>query len=508
MRDARKRGRKILGASAVLLAAGGCSTGMFSAANPNTLAPPTPYATWSPMKGTRLVSSKDCQTLLPDTFGANELSLAELIDIALQNNPTTKQTWAQARSAAGVYGQSLSDYYPNVQFDGSYIRSRGSTPGLQGSSTSANTTSQSIAAFSGTNFSVAYQTNVSPDVLITYTLLDFGVRKSIAEAARQALYYADLTHNQQIQTILQLVMNDYYYYLYQAAIKESYVANLENAAASLDAANQRFALGLAALGDVAQARTQYLQSKINLSNQGQSVENSFAQLAVDLGVPANIPFKVQPMPEQVNAEPILASVDALVEIAQTQRQDFLASQANVCSKAAALNYAKSQVYPIINGAFDIGRTWYSWTLNDKYHFALELSLTCPLFAGFYYQNGIRKARGDLEAARAQMLQTELGVIQSVTTSHMSVKTAADNLKFSEEYLKAAELEFDIELKSYKAGTVTILNVLSAQSSLADARSKKAGAQFQWFSSLAALAYATGSLCFDNLCLEPVEGECD
>lgn len=503
-----KKQKHRFAAAALFLTAGGCSTGMFNAANPSALSPPTQYATWSPMKGTKLISSKNCQTLLPETFGTNELSLAELIDIALQNNPTTKQTWSQARSAAGVYGQSLSDYYPSISFDGSYIRSRGSVPGLQGTTTSSATTTQPLSAFSGTGFNTAYQTNASPDILVSYTLLDFGVRSSIAETARQALYYADLTHNQQIQNVLQIVMNDYYYYLYQSAILRSNEANLENAQASLDAANQRFALGLAALGDVAQARTQYLQSKISLTNQKQAVENSFAQLAVDLGLPANIPFKVQPMPEQIEAEPILASVDSLVELAQTQRQDFLASQANVCSKAAALKYAKSQVYPIINGSFDIGRTWYTWTLNDTYHFALELDLTFPIFAGFNYINGIRKAKADLETARAQMLQSELGVIQNVTTSHMGVKTAADNLKFTEEYLAAAELEFDIELKSYKAGTATILNVLNAQSSLADARSKKAGAQFQWFSSIAALAYATGSLCFDTLCIQPEENECD
>ena len=496
-------------AAALLLVAGGCSTQMFNAAHPNKLSPPTPYATWSPMKGSRLISSKDCQTLLPETFGVNELSLAELIDIALQNNPSTKQTWAQARSAAGVYGQSLSDYYPNIQFDGSYIRMRGSTPGLQGSIASpTSTTSQTAATFPSSGVTTNYQTNVSPDVLVTYTLLDFGARSSIAEIARQALYYADLTHNQQIQNVLQIVMNDYYYYLYQSSVLHSDEANLENAQASLDAANQRFALGLAALGDVAQARTQFLQSKIRLTNQKQALENSFAQLAVDLGVPANIPFKVQPMPEKVEATPVLTSVDALVELAQTQRQDFLASQADVCSKVAAVQYAKSQRYPLFNGTFDIGRTWYKWDLTDGYHFAAEVSVTFPLFAGFYYTNGIRKAKADLETARAKMLQSELVVIQNVTTSHMGVKTAADNLKFTEEYLKAAELEFDIELKSYKAGTATILNVLSAQSSLADARSKKAGAEFQWFSSLAALAYATGSLCFDTLCLQPEEAPCD
>jgi outer membrane protein len=92
------------------------------------------------------------------------------------------------------------------------------------------------------------------------------------------------------------------------------------------------------------------------------------------------------------------------------------------------------------------------------------------------------------------MQSELSLIQDVTVAHMGVKTSATNLADSDEYLKSAELEFNIAITSYKAGTATILDVLKAQSSLADARAKKAQAQKNWFLSLADIAYATGSLC--------------
>lgn len=467
----------------ILLCASGC---MRDAANPFSLAPETPYASWSPMKGNRMISSSFCQTLLPDTFGPNELSLAELLDIGLHNNPTTKRTWAQARAAAGQYGQSLSPYYPNINFNGTYLRERSSF--YDGS--------PAITMF--------YETSVSPDVQLSFTLLDFGKRSSAAEAARQSLYYADWTHNQQIQTILQTIMNDYYNYLYQRALLHSNEANLENSQASLDAANQRFALGLASLGEVAMARTQFLQSKINLTSQRQTVENSFAQLAFDLGLPADVPFKVQPLPEQISATPLLESIDVLVEKAQKQRQDFLASEANVRSKEASVKNARAQMLPTVNSTFDLGHAWFNSGLEEKGpHWSAQFNLTFPLFSGFYYRNGVRVAKANLEQAQAQMLQTELSVIQSVTTAHMNIKTSAQNLRDSLEYLQAAELEFDIALKTYKAGTATLLDVLSAQSSLADARTKKALAQYDWFSALAAIAYATGSLC-----APPCEDSCD
>jgi outer membrane protein len=470
-------------------------------ADPFSLSPATPNSTWTPTKGNCLVSSKYCQTVLPSSFECGELNVAELVDIALQNNPSTKQTWANARAAAANYGQALSPFYPSIAFSGSYLRIKGSTVAAPSSTPTGvtqeeNSTQTGVLVEPGISSPTPfYSTQVGPDLALSYTLFDFGQRSSSALAAREALYYADMNHNQKIQNVIQMVMDDTYDYLYQQALLRSNQANLENAQMSLDAANEKFALGLAALGDVAQARTQYLQSKINLTSQKQNVENAFAQLAVDLGLPAHVPFKVQPLPDQVIAEPMLESVDQLVEKAQLQRQDFLAAQADVKSKEALVLSAKRAVYPVISTYLDIGHYWFQdGTQEDGMHWSAEFYLNFPIFQGFYYKNGIKKARANLEASRALMLQTELGITQAIANAHMGVKTAASNLADSEEYLKAAELEFNIALTGYKAGTMTILDVMSAQSSLADARSKKADSQKNWFVSLANLAYATGSLC--------------
>lgn len=474
------------------------------AADPFAMAPSSPFASWTPAKGNTLISSRFCEMLLPPSFGENALNLAELIDIGLQNNPSTKQSWAMARSAAAQYGIALSDFYPNVQFTSQYTRVRGSFGAPTVFSTAPTAAESSSAAAGGTSApstgsttttgSGLYSTTAGPDVELTYTLFDFGQRTAAATAAREALYFADWSHNQEIQIVIQTIMDDYYNYLYQLRVLHSNEANLENACASLDAANQKFSLGVAALGDVAQARTQYLQTKIKLTTQKQHVENSFAQLAVDLGLPANIGFKVAPMPDEVQADPMLENVDQLVAIAQTQRQDLLAAEADLRSKEALVLNAKRAVYPVLATSLDIGKYWFQGGQQEDYHWVAELTLSFPLFQGFFYKNSVKKAMANRDQSAARVLQTELGVIQNVATSHMSVKTSAQNLKDTEEYLKAAELEFNIALSSYKAGTKTILDVLSAQSSLADARSKKAGAQKNWYTSLASLAYATGSLC--------------
>ncbi len=425
------------------------------------------------------------------------MSLAELLDIALQNNPTTKQTWALARASAAQYGESLSPFFPNIEFSSFYFRQKAGFPetGVPTATAGSPTTISAGTLSNANTITESYFTEAGPDVILSYTLFDFGQRTAASIAAREALYYADLNHNQKIQQVLQIVMSDYYNYLYQMSVLKSDEANLANAQMALDAANEKFALGLAALGDVAQTRTQFLQSKINLTNQKQAVENAFAQLAVDLGLPANVPFKVQPLPEQVVAGPLVEDIDTLVMVAQQQRQDFLAAQANVRSKESSLLQAERAVLPTINSQVSTGRYWFNGGLVEpENHWTAAVTLTFPIFSGFQYRNQVKNAAANVDLAKAQLMQTELQLIQNVTTAHMGVKTSAVNLHDSSEYLKAAELEFNIALSSYKAGTMTILNVLQAQSSLADARTKKAEAQKNWFLSLAEIAYATGSLC--------------
>jgi outer membrane protein TolC len=478
------------------LALSGC---IHDARSPYDLAPSTPYSTWTPMRGNTLVSAKYCQTLLPAGFNTEEMSLAELLDIALQNNPSTKQTWAEARVAAADYGASLSSFYPNLQFSSFYFRQKAGFPttGVPTATPGSPTTISVgvIGAPSGQFVQESYFTEVGPDVILSYTLFDFGQRSAAAMAARESLYYADLNHNQNIQTVLQSVINAYYNYLYALSVERADKANLENAEISLNAANEKFALGLVALGDVAQARTQFLQSRINLNTQKQTVENAFSQLALDLGLPANVPFKVQPLPEKVLAGTLLEDLDSLVAKAQEQRQDFLAAQADLKSKQASVLQAKRAVLPVFGTQMSTGRYWFNGGLVEpENHWTATFTLTFPLFSGYSYSNKVRAAEANLERSKAELVQTELNIIQSVTNAYMSVKISAVNLSDSEEYLQAAELEFDIAMKSYKAGTKTILDVLQAQSSLADARSKKAEAQKNWFLALADIAYATGSLC--------------
>ncbi|HEX7918238.1 MAG TPA: TolC family protein, partial [Gemmatimonadales bacterium] len=47
----------------------------------------------------------------------NALTLTDVIDIALHNNPTTRISWSNARAAAARLGAARGDYLPTAQVD-------------------------------------------------------------------------------------------------------------------------------------------------------------------------------------------------------------------------------------------------------------------------------------------------------------------------------------------------------------------------------------------------------
>jgi outer membrane protein TolC len=447
--------------------------------DPFSFAPQTSNSFWN-QKGSHSItvtasscSTQPLQNLSYDELKGKTLSLVDLIDITLIHNPQTKQTWADALAQAAIYGQSLSPYLPEVTGSGSYTRARLSSikPDAQW-----------------------LQTTVTPEMQLSYTIYDFGERNYASEKARQALFYSDFTHNQSLQNVVQNVMSAYYDYQYQKQFLIALEADLENAKASLDAANQRFQSGVVSVSDITQATTSYLQNKINLISQKSALESSYAKLLNIAGLPSNLSLSMQNMPDNISTTQTVQNVDELLEIAQKNRQDLFAAKANVASHKANVHYTQSQELPKLLGELDYGKNFYPPHTPEAYHFTAQLTLSIPLFKGFYYTNTIREAKANLERSKATLDKTELDISKDITIAHTHFVQAKDTLQCAIEYLASAELRFNIALSSYNTGTMNILDVIAAQSSLADARARKVNAQKDWFTSLVEIAYATGSLC--------------
>ena len=109
------------------------------------------------------------------------LSLGQLVDVALKNNPATREAWFAARAAAAEVGSKRSLYFPYVEVDGILERQKQSAVGGQ---------------------FTFIQTTYGPSAAATWLLFNFGAREADVEEATRALYAADWTHNAAIQDVV------------------------------------------------------------------------------------------------------------------------------------------------------------------------------------------------------------------------------------------------------------------------------------------------------------------
>lgn len=439
---------------------------------------PAPGRSWQP--------PGDATPPVPPSAGASEiapeylkdgatLSLGQVVDLALRNNPATRQTWFDARAAAAQLGAKYSAWYPSFELDAQIQR-------------------QKQAAVGG-RFTFL-QTTYGPTLSFNYLLFDFGGRGADIEEARRALYAADLTHNAAIQDLVLLVASEYYQYLNAKAQRSAAQASLKQARESLAAAEGRHRAGVATIADVLQARTAASQAELALQTAEGQVQIIRGALATALGVPATIPVEAGELPEQVDVERAVDTVDILIAKAQAQRPDLASARSQALKAAAHVRSVRSEGLPVLLATGSLNRTYfYNNAPNAPYanNYAGAILLRFPVFTGFNKEFETLKAKEESQSAIAAAQTLSDRVILQVWTSYYAVKTVSALVKTTRDLLASAAQSQEVALGRYKEGVGSILDLLAAQSAYASARAQEAQARAGWFLAMAQLAHDTGSL---------------
>lgn len=424
-------------------------------------------------------------------------SLAELMAIALKNNPQTRASWAKALSSAASYGQKQSVFFPNIT--GSFNATRARQPEIEATTVitpqSISGASQSTAALnSGKGATDIYFGTWGPMLSLSYLLFDFGTQKAQVEAARYSLEQAQFNYNDTIQSLLKTVITDFYSYLYQKELLQANIANVLNAELSLEATEQGLNSGVRPISDFLQAKTQLLSQKTNWAAQKQELEIAFANLLTDIGLPSYMSLKTPELPKQLPKNDLILPLETLISIGIQNRADLLSAESALRSQEQMVKMTKRQVLPQLNYQFEIGKTYFSFDGNvthDKYNFVSTFNLSMPIFSGFYYRNAIKQAESNVVLAEETLKELQLKAMKEITVAHSNIHTTFETLNWSAEFLSAAEEQYTVALTGYQQGTQTILDLISAQTSLADARAQKAQSMQNWYLALANLSYATG-----------------
>ena len=402
------------------------------------------------------------------------LTLMQLTDLALGNNPSTKIAWADIRSSQAGVELARAGYWPQISV----------AYGLERTTTTTSTGATG-----------PYETDYGPSLSLSYLLWDFGARSGTVDAAKFSLTAAELDANQTVQDLILTVEQDYYQVLGLQALQDADTQNVHDATASLDAANQRKNSGLATIGDVYQAEAALAGAQLNLQTAEGQLAVARGQLAVAVGYAADVNLPLETLEKEITAAMPPESVHDLLEKAAQARPELLAAKAEEQSAVASLEASQGQGLPSLALAGSAGRTTTEilGQKNTANAYSAGLTLSFPLFSGFANQASNRKAQAAVDVAEATTLQLIQQVQLEVWQAYQNMSTAVSTLDTARVQLKNAQQAEDVANARYKNGLDSILDVLSAQATLANARVQEVQARLNWFAALAAMGHAVGGL---------------
>jgi outer membrane protein TolC len=202
------------------------------------------------------------------------------------------------------------------------------------------------------------------------------------------------------------------------------------------------------------------------------------------------------LPQDLPLDTVGKNIDELIAKAVAQRPDLAAERFRALAAESRIRAAAIDGLPSLSLDANGNRTYYHRPgVPDPFstNWAGAITLRIPVFRGLDTAYQIEKARQEAEAAKASAERTEDAVILDVWSSYYAVQTAAQSVLTTRDLLASARQSAEVAEGRYRAGVGSILDLLTAQSALADARSQEAQARSLWLLAMAQLAHATGSL---------------
>jgi len=248
---------------------------------------------------------------------------------------------------------------------------------------------------------------------------------------------------------------------------EAQQALLERTAAAneraLELTQARYASGVVAQTDVLQARTQLRNVQSSLAD----ARNQRAQLAHALAVlVGQLPGQFQLAPGA--RLPELPPVPALVpSTLLAQRPDIAAARERQVAAYAQIGVADAAFFPSIDLSASAGYRGASWShlvSAPNLVWSLGAAVAAPLFDGGQRKLASAQARASADAATATYRQTVLTAFQEVEDNLVALTETGAQLALQTDSLEAAQRNLQIVLDQYRAGTVSYLNVSTAQAS--------------------------------------------
>ncbi len=347
----------------------GLSSACIAHVNGKPAAPTKPNQYWDPPKSAVTRDSIPHTPVPPDLEPRlARLTLPDVVDIALTNNPLTREAYAQARAAGATIGAAYGAYLPQATVSAFATR--------EGSTSSGTSASTGGGVVRGGGFHTLEQGTGS----VSWLLFSFGEVSSF-NFAKQASFAASFNYNAAIQLAVLTVEQAYFSYNAAKAVVQGDSQSVREDSANLAAAQARHQVGVATNSDVLQAQTTLSQATLTLETDLATVQTTRGSLAVAMGLPATVPYDIAPEPPNVPIQSVSENVDTLVDQAVRSRPDLAAFRAQARQAKAEVGIVRGQGLPSLTFGATGARTNFDTPSLNGNTYSAQIGISIPDPAG-------------------------------------------------------------------------------------------------------------------------------
>ncbi len=271
---------------------------------------------------------------------------------------------------------------------------------------------------------------------------------------------------------------------------EAAQANLALAQSLFKLAQDRRDAGVATGIDVTRAQIRAAEEQLRLVQTQTNAQQARIAFLRVVGLPlANavklteaLPFLPEPLP----------GVEQLVTEAQRERPEIRAAEEQLQVSGYSLSAAKAERLPTVDFVGDYGESGNTPWRNAVPTRTAGVRVTIPLFGG-RTQGRITQARSQQQQAALRLQDTRTQVEEDVRLALQNITTAAEQVRVAQQALALAQREVEMARDRFSAGVADNLEVVNAQTSLANAREREVAALAQYNAARINLAAARGQV---------------
>jgi outer membrane protein len=403
------------------------------------------------------------------------LPLGRAIDIALCNNAQIRVAWVNIRVQAAALGQAKAAYWPTLSANVAELNDRTSYP--------------------GTNLPTATHTEETVYGSLTWRLFDFGGRTASRRAAEALLDAAVASRDATIQKTLSSVVQAYFDGITAKALIDNKNDDEALARSTLASAERKQAQGGGAQSDTLQAATALAKVSLDKNRAMSQYAKALAGLVYALGLPPNSAIS---LPDDVDLRTGSEEQDlnAWLKDAEQHHPAIVTARAAVDAAREQVVVARAGGRPTLDLTGDYYQNAYpgqGLTSTNTKVATIGLSITVPLFDGFATHYKVRGAEEQARVKEAELQDTEQQTAMEVVKAHADAESSFRNLRVSEDLVQAARAALESSQRRYSNGAADILELLTTQAALADAKNERVQCLAEWRAARLTLLTSAGLL---------------